>query len=1119
MKGGAASNDFTNLEGTTLSLVIPVDAGLTIGLSYRRGRSMLDRGDFLPTETSKYPSMGMLMCNKVEISCITGKKSVDGKIFGDVKIKFIEDKSGFHVEISRRWKVTEEGKYLYPVFDNNCGTTSPAVNNHVSSVLKYLDYLSKNGGGGDLPSNLANMKYAMMISNVLYSDEKIRESSDWFYLPDNYVNKKYLCEATVFNLQNLFAREFFSIGGALPNAGKGPSGSPTNTRGGASSSIPRASERLDGLTWPEVYKNTVVKATDFFETLYHQRPNGYLDTKVLAVGKYPDIDIGDGIPVKSSFFGSTENVVYATHGTPSKRTIDMSMREKIYTILLSTIEPYLSHNLVIALKEDVKDKTGSDTWVWNHNNNSLDTLESIKASPSLIEVLNTDWYTNKFAESAVAYPLGQGSYGTVLYNPEWKTMLSVSLAVKRLKLPDMPTDKSDTITLEKQCKKYEEIIVDAFKEYYVGQDVLVSANGVNGQRNHLRDDSYFTINHHLVFNKGWMPFLISTKSGQALDHLLYIERIGFSLRQISQILYDVLYGLSIMHSGRADTSCGQAIVHRDLKSPNILIRMFKKDNGKYNEVFKYDDDVITRAVITDFGLSRTVLIDRENGRCGADVMMTGCGSVIWMAPEILLGRVYDHRVDLFSLAMIVMELLTNKLPWDGYCHGHAVPFKVTAGERPEETLVTACQRRARTDKQASQPRARTDIPASLIDTLGNFVKKAWSQAEHSRGTAAGHIPILLEADPSILTISPAAMLDIGKPTVLQSEPTVSTIAPIVWGGHHDKVIDDMCYLDGAEPIVAKDTVNLDIVGSHVITKLIESGYIVSPLSQLSTTAASIDDSTSVNEAALRSGINAIAKKEPGFYSVKQRGIYMFNKFYIPKIRWVGKNEWILVPNLDELDPYNLIDSIYLDIFSQDLRNSLHKPILMTTQSAKLWTEHLPKNAPHKKYLIEALITTAIKLNPDVPLYICIEVGGPLGRQLVLQKRAGMTDRAPNYTNIANITTMYHNIINKLYNMPNYPGRRLLDIGTRLQVEKVNEFKSWNIDYWGLAYELNADHSRMIGSNSRIRGWVKLGDNKNSSDCCQQFYVSCDNSADVASPLATVNLDGSGLADGTSHGSE
>ena len=103
-----------------------------------------------------------------------------------------------------------------------------------------------------------------------------------------------------------------------------------------------------------------------------------------------------------------------------------------------------------------------------------------------------------------------------------------------------------------------------------------------------------------------------------------------------------------------------------------------------------------------------------------------------------------------------------------------------------------------------------------------------------------------------------------------------------------------------------------------------------------------------------------------------------------------------------------------------------------------------------------------------------------------------------YTDIYPITTIYHNIINKLcnwINMPNYPGRRLLDKGTRLYVEKVAEFNhsvppSGQIDYWGLAHELNADHSRMV-ANDRVdsySGWVKLGDNKNWSNCCQQFYV-------------------------------
>ena len=42
--------------------------------------------------------------------------------------------------------------------------------------------------------------------------------------------------------------------------------------------------------------------------------------------------------------------------------------------------------------------------------------------------------------------------------------------------------------------------------------------------------------------------------------------------------------------------------------------------------------------------------------------MTGCGSVLWMAPEILTGETYNEKVDVFSFAMVIVELISCKLP-------------------------------------------------------------------------------------------------------------------------------------------------------------------------------------------------------------------------------------------------------------------------------------------------------------------------------------------------------------------------------------------------------------------------------------------------------------------------
>lgn len=92
-------------------------------------------------------------------------------------------------------------------------------------------------------------------------------------------------------------------------------------------------------------------------------------------------------------------------------------------------------------------------------------------------------------------------------------------------------------------------------------------------------------------------------------------------------------GMAYLHSGVPP------ILHRDLKSANILL------NESYT------------AKVCDFGLSRLKAEERS---------MTGnCGTVQWMAPEVLANQRYNEKADVFSYGIICTELLTRECPYEG----------------------------------------------------------------------------------------------------------------------------------------------------------------------------------------------------------------------------------------------------------------------------------------------------------------------------------------------------------------------------------------------------------------------------------------------------------------------
>jgi formylglycine-generating enzyme required for sulfatase activity/cephalosporin-C deacetylase-like acetyl esterase/predicted Ser/Thr protein kinase len=85
----------------------------------------------------------------------------------------------------------------------------------------------------------------------------------------------------------------------------------------------------------------------------------------------------------------------------------------------------------------------------------------------------------------------------------------------------------------------------------------------------------------------------------------------------------------------------QGVVHRDLKPQNIMI------------------DRDGNARIMDFGIARSV---KSGGTTGGGVMI---GTPEYMSPEQVEGKTVDQRSDLYSLGIILYEMLTGRVPFKG----------------------------------------------------------------------------------------------------------------------------------------------------------------------------------------------------------------------------------------------------------------------------------------------------------------------------------------------------------------------------------------------------------------------------------------------------------------------
>ena len=220
---------------------------------------------------------------------------------------------------------------------------------------------------------------------------------------------------------------------------------------------------------------------------------------------------------------------------------------------------------------------------------------------------------------------------------------------------------------------------------------------------------------HLVWEPGFVErFLREARSAARLKHasivtifdvgqqenryyivMEYLDGLALAdlIRQRGSLPLDEIASITRQIAGALDYAHHCGLVHRDVKPGNVVI------------------DPSGRATLTDFGVARA----------GQETRLTTTGALIgtpqYMSPEQAQGDEVGHQTDIYSLGVVVYEMLAGRTPFDATTP-HAVLHQLIYDSPPPLSTV------------------RPDLPSRLDSVMGNALAKEPVARYHSAGAFA-----------------------------------------------------------------------------------------------------------------------------------------------------------------------------------------------------------------------------------------------------------------------------------------------------------------------------------------------------------------------------------------------